>query len=69
MSSTIDSKPEFAKRVRTIGLSGFTDEFTAQGWETFGDFAFAGNYTPGATDDTKFTNEVTIRILGDLLTT
>ena len=63
MSSAIDSKAAFVQRVKSIGLADYLEKFEQHGFSTLADFAFCGNYTPGAPDDAKFLIEAK-KILG-----
>jgi hypothetical protein len=59
----MDSKAVFAQRVSELGLTAFSNEFIARGWDTHGNFAFASTYVPGAADDTKFVEQVVMPLL------
>ena len=59
----MDSKAVFAQRVGELGLGSFSNEFTAKGWDTHGNFAFASTYVPGAADDSKFVDQVVVPLL------
>ena len=59
----MDSKAVFAQRVSELGLGSFSNEFTAKGWDTHGNFAFASTYVPGAADDSKFVDQVVMPLL------
>ena len=65
MSDALESTVVFAARLQKLGLGEFINGFTAEGWNTYGEFAFAVNYTPGQGDDTKFVDEVIVPILGE----
>jgi hypothetical protein len=56
------------QRISELGLTAFSNEFTARGWDTHGNFAFASAYVPGAVDDTKFVEQVVLPLLRRLTT-
>ena len=65
--STIDSVATFKARVVQIELGKYWDKFVDNGWETFGNFAFATIATPGSMDMAAadiFDTEVVLPLLG-----
>ena len=60
----LDSKAVFQARVEALGLGGVYNTMIGKGMSTYGEFAFAANFVPGAGDDTRFINEVVIPVLG-----
>ena len=62
MASSLDSKAVFAAKVKALGLGDFLDAMREQGYETFGEFAFAENFQ-GTADDTKWIKKVAEPIL------
>ena len=64
MAAILDSVPVFKSRVIQFGLDGLWDAMGANGWQTWGNFAFATAWTPGAADDTEFQTAVVTALLG-----
>lgn len=62
--SAADSSSVFFSRVAELGLIDLKDRFTAQGWTSFSDFAFACSDFKGS-DPALFKNEVIVSLVGD----
>eukprot|EP00973_Karenia_brevis_P001274 174579-Karenia_brevis.AAC.1 len=61
----LDSLPVFQAKLRDLKLDGLWEHFEARGWNSVATFAFSANYVPGNPDDSAFTNEVVIELLGN----
>ena len=61
----LDSTAVFARRVQDLRLTEFLNSFAERGWDTMGAFAFSCAHFPGSSDDSMFSNEVIIPLLGD----
>ena len=64
--SDLDSTAVFMQKLAERGLEDLGQNFADQGWCTQGDFAFAGNYTPGlpGQDDSAF-QAILVKIMPD----
>ncbi len=62
--SAADSSSVFFARVAELGLIDLKDRFTAQGWTSFSDFAFACSDFKG-NDPALFKNEVIVPLVGE----
>ena len=60
----VDSKAVFSARLVALGLGDLQQGFADNGWSTFGEFAFAANFTPGAGDERAFLSGVIEPLLG-----
>ena len=65
----LDSQAVFQGRIEALGLGDLSNAFSAQGWNTLGDFAFATTFTPGQQDIETFVQEVVIPLTGDGMST
>jgi hypothetical protein len=62
--SAADSSSVFFARVEELGLLDLKDRFTAHGWTSFSDFAFACSDFKGS-DPALFKNEVIVPLVGE----
>eukprot|EP00973_Karenia_brevis_P084509 11730072-Karenia_brevis.AAC.1 len=60
----LDSSPVFQAKLREFKLDELWEHFAARGWHSVATFAFSANYVPGNPDDSAFTNEVVMELLG-----
>ena len=52
--TSLESKAVFAERAKEIGINDRElAVLESKGWATYGAFAFASTYVPGAADDSK----------------
>ena len=64
MSGVIDSQAVFKQKVTEVGLGHLWPAFETMGWTTYGRFAFAGGYQPGAGQSDKvFSMNVATRLV------
>ena len=65
MTSTVDSKAAFKSMVVQMGLEAVWPKFEAQGWDTFGSFAFACSSGSAANEAELFKKEVIVPLVGE----
>ena len=68
MTGVVDSQATFEDKVKSLGLGDFLPKLNALGFKTLGEFAFAENFTPGSSDDSKWMANVAKPILGENMT-
>ena len=56
----IDSKVCFEQRVNALGLSTVLAAMKAKNCDTYGNFAYATSFVPGAADDAKFIADIVV---------
>ena len=61
----LDSKVVFSSRVTALGLADLLPGLIQNGWDSMGAFAFSSNYAPGQADDTKFIQDVVVKLTGE----
>lgn len=62
---SLDSTVFFDLQLKEHGLSDFKSKFVENGWTTLNNFAMAGNYIPGSSDESSLVHDVIIPITGD----
>ena len=63
--SALDNAAVFRARALGVGLTPTdVDAMAARGWSSYSTFGYATSAIPGQTDDTAFTRDILVTILG-----
>ena len=54
----LDSIHVFQERIKDLGLEALRQKFKENGWESYGNFAFALDFQAGSINNAEFSKEI-----------
>ena len=64
MAAHIESEATFEARVRELGLGDVWEAMKAKGLNTYAQFAFGANFTPGQADESQLLSKIIVPLVG-----